>query len=98
MLGERQSDASIRLVSYQQRLAQYYNARVKERRFNVGDLVLRRCSTSDPRRAVGKLAVKWEGPYQVTHVLGKGSYKLTTPSGEAIPRTWHVSNLKAYHL
>ena len=93
MLGERQNDASIRLVSYQERLAQYYNSRVRERRFFEGDLVLRCCSASDPRRAAGKLAPKWEGPYQVTQVLGKGSYKLTTPSGEAIPRTWHVSNV-----
>ncbi|XP_010277970.1 PREDICTED: uncharacterized protein LOC104612286 [Nelumbo nucifera] len=45
--------AYIRTTTYQQRVTQYYNARVKRRQFRVGDLVLRKIMVPDP--GVGKL-------------------------------------------
>ena len=42
MLEERREKAQMRVAVYQQRAARYYNSRVRERMFRVGDLVLRK--------------------------------------------------------
>ena len=39
-LDEVREQASQRMNKYQQRIAEYYNQRVKLKRFNIGDLVL----------------------------------------------------------
>ena len=51
---ELREEASIRVASYQRRLANSYNKRVKPRVFQPGDLVLRKVfeNTADP--SVGK--------------------------------------------
>ncbi|KAK0601486.1 hypothetical protein LWI29_024751 [Acer saccharum] len=41
-LEERRERAQIRNTAYQQRVARYYNSHVRERRFMLGDLVLKR--------------------------------------------------------
>nr|GEU96881.1 reverse transcriptase domain-containing protein [Tanacetum cinerariifolium] len=48
--------------------------------------------------AGGKLGPKWEGPYEVTDVLGNGAYKLRSMDGTMLPRTWNVANLKRCYL
>ena len=49
-LDEVREEASIRVTKYQQKMADYYNKRVKLRRPNIGDLVLRKVTpaTRDP--------------------------------------------------
>ena len=49
-LDKIRDQASQRMTKYQQKIAEYYNRRVKLRRFNVGDLVLRKVTpaTKDP--------------------------------------------------
>ena len=44
---------------YQHRTTQYYNARVKNRRFKFGDLVLRKLEATDNRKSRGKRVLKW---------------------------------------
>ncbi|GJT63996.1 hypothetical protein Tco_1015476 [Tanacetum coccineum] len=46
----------------------------------------------------GKLRPKWEGPYEVTEVLGDGAYKLRSMDGAVLPRTWNIANLKKCYL
>ena len=66
-LDEVREEASIRVTKYQQRMADYYNKRVKLKRLDIGDLVLRKVTlvTRDP--AQGKLGPIWKGPYRVVH-------------------------------
>ena len=54
-LDEVRDEASQKMTRYQQKMAEYYNKRVKLRRLNIGDLVLRRVTlaTKDPTQ--GKL-------------------------------------------
>ena len=54
-LDEVRVEASHRIERYQQRMASYYNQRVRLRRFNIGDLVLQKVmpATKDPQK--GKL-------------------------------------------
>ncbi|GKB15555.1 reverse transcriptase domain-containing protein [Tanacetum coccineum] len=46
----------------------------------------------------GKLGPKWEGPYEVTEVLGGGAYKLRSMDRAVLPRTWNIANLKKCYL
>ncbi len=55
LIEETREAARVRMAKYQQRTAQYYNAKVKVKTFKVGDLVLRRAEASQPTEQ-GKLA------------------------------------------
>ncbi|KAL0448120.1 UNVERIFIED_CONTAM: hypothetical protein Slati_1939900 [Sesamum latifolium] len=55
------------------RMAKSYNARVRPRNFQVGDLVLRKAEVCRP---VGKSDPKWEDPYKVVEIVNSGAYKL----------------------
>ena len=48
---------------------------MRDRAFNVGDLVLRLVQSNKDRH---KLSPPWEGPYMVAEVLQPGAYKLKT--------------------
>ena len=65
--------AAIRVASYQRRLANSYNKRVKPRIFQPGDLFLRKDfkNTADP--TTGKFQPNWEGPYVVRRLGESGS-------------------------
>ena len=41
-LEEKQHDSQLQVAVYQHRTAKYFNSKVKPRRFQVGDLVLRK--------------------------------------------------------
>ena len=53
-IDEIREKSQLRVAAYQQKVAWYFNSKVKERRFNVGDLVLRRVflNTRDPTAGV----------------------------------------------
>ena len=54
-LDEVRDQAAQRMAKYQQKITEYYNRRVKLKKFNIGDLVLRKVTlaTKDPTQ--GKL-------------------------------------------
>ena len=54
-LDKVREEASIRVTKYQQRMADYYNKRVKLRRLDIGDLVLRKVTPTTRDPAQGKL-------------------------------------------
>ncbi|XP_027063199.2 uncharacterized protein [Coffea arabica] len=97
LVEERRDLASARIASYKNTLAQYYNTRVRHRRFQPGDLVLRKNSVSraEPQ---GKLCPKWEGPYRVVESNLKGYCKLSYRDGSLVPRSWHAENLRLYYV
>ncbi|KAK4398067.1 hypothetical protein Sango_1282200 [Sesamum angolense] len=73
MILSRKSEkrALVRASLYKSRMAKAYNSKVRPRNFQVGDLVLRKAEDSGP---IGKLDLKWEGPYKVTEIVGTGAY------------------------
>ena len=89
--------AAIRMVSYQRRLANSYNKRVKPRMFLPGDLMLRKVfeNTADP--TAGKFQPNWEGPYVVRRLGESGSYAIDKADGTPIPRMWNAISLKRYY-
>ena len=51
----------------------------RERRFEVGDLVLKKIF---PSAAPGKFGPNWEGPYVVTTVHPENAYRIANSEGE----------------
>ena len=65
LIDEVRMDAEHRTSKYKSLMTGQYDAMVKPKRFNIGDLVLKKVSlaTKDPTH--GKLGPNWEGPYRV---------------------------------
>ena len=65
LLDNVRMDAKQRVARYKNLMTKHYDAMVKPRQFNIGDLVLKRVSlaTKDPTH--GKLRPNWKGPYRV---------------------------------
>nr|GEU97666.1 reverse transcriptase domain-containing protein [Tanacetum cinerariifolium] len=71
--------------------------KVRNTSFHLGDLVYWSNEASRGEDG-GKLGPKWEGPYEITEALGKGAYKLRDRSGNTLPWTWNICNLKKCYL
>ena len=97
LLEELREQAAIREAKSKAKMQKYYNAKVRETSFKPGDMVYRN-NTASRAKDTGKLGPKWEGPYEVTESLGKGTYKLKDWEGKEIPRTWNICNLKKCHI
>ena len=94
---ELREAATIRVASYQHRLANYYNKQVRPRVYQPGDLVLRKVfeNTADP--TAGKFQPNWEGPYVVARSRESGSYAIDKTDGTPVPRMWNSRHLKRYY-
>ena len=91
-LEEKRYDSLQWFAIYQRRTAKYFNSKVKPRRFQVGDLVLRKVLQNK-----GAVDPNWEGPFKIVEVLAPGAYKLSYLSGEHIPRSEYTDLLKIYY-
>ena len=78
-LDEARDVALLCSAKYPQALRWYHSRRVRDRAFNVGDLVLRLIQSNKDRH---KLSLPWEGTYIIMKVLRLGAYKLKTIDGE----------------
>jgi hypothetical protein len=96
LLQEKCDHAQITLLAYQERMAKYFNKKVKPRIFGVGDLVLRKVTLATRDLAEGKLAPSWEGPYKVIGSQRPGAYHLEDFVGKILPRPWNAEHLKRY--
>jgi len=97
-IDERRDQVMIRVQNYQQAAARYYNSNIKIRRFEVGELVLRKVFSNTRELNAGKLGTNWEGPYRITEVVRDGVYKLVKViNGVPELRPWNAMHLKKYH-
>ena len=94
---ELREAAAIRVASYQRRLANTYNKRVKPRVLQPGDLVLRKVFENTADLTAGKFQPNWEGPYVVMRSGEFGSYAIDKTNGTLIPRMWNATHLKRYY-
>ena len=97
MSNEQREAAVIHITSYQRRLSNSYNIRVKPRVLRPSDLVLRKVfeNTADP--TIGKFQPNWEGPYVVTRAGEARSYAIDKIDGTPIPRMWNAMHLRRYY-
>ena len=94
LVEEIRSGAALREATLKQRVALRHDDKVIIRKFQIGNLVLRR-NQKDSRE--GKLAANWEGPYRVHGATGTGEYYLEQLNGEPLPRPWNTAKLKQYY-
>jgi hypothetical protein len=93
-LKEARCAALVQSARYVEGIRCYHDRNVKERSFNVGDLVLRRIQNTE---GLYKLSSPWEGPFTVAKVTGPGSYRLRTLEGEYINNSWNVDQLCRFY-
>jgi hypothetical protein len=86
-LEEARYAALVQSARYLEGIRRYHDHNVKERSFNVGDLVLRCIQNTE---GLHKLSSPWEGPFTVAKVTGPGSYRLQTLEGEDINNSWNI--------
>ncbi|GAA0173287.1 hypothetical protein LIER_26939 [Lithospermum erythrorhizon] len=86
-----------RIVQYKHLIVRTYTRRVKNRQFNVGDLVMRMYAITHPN-CKNKLSPNWEGPYRITKVVGPAIYELSHLNGKSINHTWHATKLHKYYV
>jgi hypothetical protein len=80
-LEEACCTALVQSARYLEGIRRYHDCNIKERSFNIGDLVLRRIQNTE---VLHKLSSPWEGPFTVAKVTGPGSYRLQTLEGKDI--------------
>ena len=81
LMDKVRMDAKQRIARYKNLKARQYDAMVKPRHFNIGDLVLKRVTLATKNPAYGKLGPNWEGPYRVINFKRQGSYYLEALDG-----------------
>ena len=97
LIDEVRMDAEQRTARYQSLMARQYDTMVKPRRFNIGDLVLKRVSLATKNPTHGKLGPNWEGPYRVINFKRQGSYYLEALDGRKLEHPWNVEHLRRYY-
>jgi hypothetical protein len=79
-------------------LAKAYNKRVKEKSFQVGDLVWKTILPLGSRNnRFGKLSPSWEGPFKVIKIVHSNAYFVETPEGTPLPKALNCKYLKRFY-
>ena len=92
LLDERREEADLRAAAYRNQVARLYNAKVRPRTFELGDLVLKRVYP-----VPSHMKPNWEGPYVISQKLGEGTFKLSTVDSLTLPRAWNSESLRRYY-
>jgi hypothetical protein len=93
-LEEAHCATLVQSTRYLEGIRRYHDRNVKERSFNVGDLVLRCIQNTE---GLHKLSSPWEGPFTVAKVTGPDSYRLQTLEGEDNSNSWNVDQLCRFY-
>jgi hypothetical protein len=80
---------------YQAETTKWRERKVKLKIIKLGHFVLRRIANPE---TVGKLQLKWEGPFLVVSSSRPLSYRLRDMEGNDIPRSWNVDELRRYYV
>jgi hypothetical protein len=80
---------------YQVETIKWRDRKVRLKNIEPGHLVLRRVANQE---TVGKLQLKWEGPFLVVSSSRPGSYRLKDMNGNDIPRSWNADELRQYYV
>jgi hypothetical protein len=86
-IEEHHVAALTRHTGYEQQLHCYHDCNMRERSFNVGDLVLHRIQDT---KGMHKLSAPWEGPFIMMEVVGPVTYPLQWSDGQGVPNVWNI--------
>jgi hypothetical protein len=96
------SDERIKALGETERVelwaARAYNKRVKEKLFQVGDLVWKTIlPVGIKSNKFGMWSPNWEGPYRIEEVIPINSYMVQSVQGTSLPRVLNEKYLKSYY-
>jgi hypothetical protein len=80
---------------YQAETIRWHDRKVRLKNIKPGHLVFRRVANPN---IVGKLQLKWEGPFLVVSSSRPGSYRLKDMDNNDIPRSWNADELWRYYV
>jgi hypothetical protein len=80
---------------YQAETIRWRDRKVRLKNIKPGHLALRRVANPD---TLGKLQLKWEGPFLVISSSRPGSYRLKDIDDNDIPRSWNEDELRRYYV
>ncbi|XP_050374602.1 uncharacterized protein LOC126792164 [Argentina anserina] len=89
LLEEKRITAHRHDVQNKQRVARFYNSRVKSKTLQLGDWVLKKIQTK-----VTGLRPRWDGPYKVIQIIAPNTYCLEDKYGERLAHPWNMEQLK----
>ncbi|KAI5344469.1 hypothetical protein L3X38_012346 [Prunus dulcis] len=96
-IDELHDQSSMRNVAYKQRIAKYYDSRVKSRAFKMRDWVMRKVSLATKNPTEGTFGPTWKGPYEIIKICRPGTYQLRDPKGKTLHHLWNADHLKYYY-
>jgi hypothetical protein len=94
IVGVRLQDID-HINKYQAETIKWRDRKVRFKNIKAGHLVLRRIVNPD---TVGKLQLKWEGPFLVVSLSRPGSYRLKDMDGNDVQRSWNADELRRYYV
>ena len=96
LLDERRLRAADHVQAYQRKMTRAFRKRVRPRKFQKGDLVLKvlRGLINDPR---GKFRPNWSGPYVIRDLTQEGAAWLTDLNGNQFTEPVNVDQLKRFY-
>ncbi|XP_059589976.1 uncharacterized protein LOC132252787 [Vitis vinifera] len=96
LLDEKRLRAADHVQAYQKKMTRAFKKRVKPRKFQRGDLVLKvlRGLISDPR---GKFRPSWSRPYVIRDLTREGAAWLTDLDGNQFTEPVNVDQLKKFY-
>ena len=97
LIDEVRMDAEHRTAKYKNLMARQYDAMVKLRRFNIGDLILKKVSLATKDPSYGKLGPNWEELYRIINCKRQGSYYLEAMDERKLEHPWNVEHLRRYY-
>jgi hypothetical protein len=80
---------------YQVEIIRWRDTKVRLKNIKPWHLVLRRVANPD---TLGKLQLKWEGPFLVVSSSRPSSYRLKAMDGNNKPRSWNADELRRYYM
>jgi hypothetical protein len=80
------------------RVARAYNKKVKEKSFQLRDLIWKILPLGSRSNKFGTWSLNWEGPYRIEEVISRNSYIVQNIQGTSLPRALNGKYLKTYYL
>jgi hypothetical protein len=94
-IEETRLQAIEHINKYQAKTIRWRDTKVRLKNIKPGHLVLQRVANPD---TVGKLQLKWEGPFLVVSSSRPSSYRLKDMDGNDIPRSWNADEPRRYYV
>ena len=96
LLDEKKLKAAEHTQVYQKRLSKFYQKKVIERKFKIGDMVVK-CKMIKPGGPALKFQPNWEGPFVIKEAYPGNAYKLINADGNELGHPWNGLYLKRFY-